>query len=195
MKKAIKIFFLTLLIIVIGMVVVRAMISSDKTVFDDFSVSYATAEAYHDAGSDDFTINTLAQKNGRGERGYFMAYSLYHVPATGEVQITVRYNISGAYNYTDTDEDESFIFRLYDEENGKYYEPSSSETKTRYGLYRYIKLTFEEVEADQSTELYLVMENSTTECDRQCVHYKDQPFESYKLKRRDKKEIERLLAI
>lgn len=191
MKKAIKIFFLSILIIIFVLIFGRILISSDKTVFNDFYVSRATADAY-DADKT-LNVNSLSRKSGRSERGYFMAYSFYTVPDTGEVQAALRYNVS-AYGYTDTDENESFSFRLYDKTNDKYYDSVAFEKKSRYGIYRYARFIFEGVNMDESAELYLVMENSKEECDKQCMHYENQPYEDYKLKGRDIKEIERMLA-
>lgn len=191
MKKFIKIFLTTILFAVIGLIVARAIVSSDRTVFKKFKVSRTTAEAYNETGGE-MKIYSMPLKDKIAEQGYFAAYSMYFIPSTGEVQVTVRYNVKGAYDYTGTDSGEDFAFRLLNSESGKYYDAAAMESATRYGLYKYIKITFEGVDAAEEDELYLVMENSGGEVDRQCIHYEDQPYREYKLKGRDKKEIENI---
>ena len=165
MKKTLKIIATVFVFTVIGALIVRALISNDKTVFDEFTVTEESKAAYAETGS--LTVDTLDLKHFISMNGYFSAYSLYYVEETGELQVTVRYNDS-ALEYTKTKKHEDITFMLLkrvesvdltgksvsdiDEENqfklydGEYYLGETVEAKSRWGLYNYRKLIFKNVE-------------------------------------------------
>lgn len=177
MKKIIKRILLGFLIVAVGALIIRAAISSDKSVLDEFKVTDASKAAYAENGS--ITVDTLKLKDKMAGSGYFSAYSLYYVEETGELQVTVRYNKS-AKEYTHNDSDKGFQFlllkrktpqdlenSLVEEENtftlydGEYFTADSVETKKRYGLYTYQKMIFKNVplagESFTDDELVVVM--------------------------------------
>ena len=178
MKKIIKRILIGFIIVAVGALIIRAAISSDKSVFDEFKVTEASKAAYAENGS--ITVDTLKLKDKMAGSGYFSAYSLYYVEETGELQVTVRYNKSAA-EYTHNDSDDGFEFLLLkretpqdldsslveEEENtftlydGEYFRADSVETKKRYGLYTYQKMIFKNVPLSGETftddELVVVM--------------------------------------
>lgn len=182
-KKAAKYISLVLLFGVIAALVVRVMISSDYSVFDDFTVTDASRDAYAESSS--LSVYERPMKDRLAESGYFSAYSLFFVKETGEVQVSVRYNTS-ALGYTDTDTEEELRFWLVlrdasasgesDESDtsskearlngfkGTYYSPASEESKERYGFYRYRKLIFENIplsdEDLQKYDMLVIMTNA-----------------------------------
>lgn len=166
-KKIIKYFFLAMLVLVLGALIVRIAMSNDKSTFDNFEITEDSRAAYAESGQ--LTVKTLALKDKLGGAGYFCAYSLYYVEETNELQITVRYNTS-AQKYTGVESDSDFeflllkkkfkqdlndssdksedsesenMFRRYD---GVYYKPDSVESQSKYGFYRFRKLIFKDVE-------------------------------------------------
>ena len=226
MKKILKRIAVIFVFSVIGALIVRAAISTDKTVFDDFKITDESKVAYADG--EKLTVDTLDLKHLISMNGYFSAYSMYYVEETGELQITVRYNNS-ALEYTKTEKHEDLEFMLvkrekpvdltgksvsdieeetqFDLYDGEYYRPESVETESRWGLYKYRKLIFKNIELTQTDEIALVLapkgavvpsaeddalirkEAYDTYFDMQNVHYKDQPFEEYKLSKSDKKDL------
>ena len=164
--KIIKYFFGIFLILVIGALIVRIIMSSDKSTLDDFKVTDASKAAYSENGG--LTVKTLKLKDKLGNAGYFCAYSMYYVEETGELQVTVRYNVS-AVEYTEVESDDGFEFLLlkrktpldlmnlsaedgdlkqtntFTRYDGEYIRPASEEKASKYKLYRFRKLTFENV--------------------------------------------------
>ena len=157
MKKTLKIIATVFVFTVIGALIVRALISNDKTVFDEFTVTEESKAAYAETGS--LTVDTLDLKHFISMNGYFSAYSMYYVEETGELQVTVRYNDS-ALEYTKTKKHEDITFMLLkrvesvdltgksvsdiDEENqfklydGEYYLGETVEAKQRWSKkYKY----------------------------------------------------------
>lgn len=223
--KILKKAFIIFLVIVIGALIVRMFISSDKTTFDDFAVSEDSLAAYAESGA--LTVKTLAQKDKFSGAGYFAAYSLFYVEETGEIQVTVRYNVS-AVDYTGVESEEDFEFVLLKKENaqdlsvstdgekkehdlftwydGDYYYPESVEEKSKYGLYRFEKLTFKGVKLDEggidASEIAVVMiptsltlpspaDDAVTRMhvyesifDSQTVHFANQPLDAYRLSKK-----------
>ena len=244
MKKIVKYTFVAVLFLIIGALIVRTMLYSDKSVFDDFEITDASRAAYAEHG--DISVLSMEFKNKTSENGYFTAYSLFYVEETGELQVTVRYNVS-ALKYTDSETEDDIEFLLMKrvgedlsqkqeeamnhtvdrtpsklsekEKNenylenytGEYFYPSSVETESRYGIYRYKKLIFENVslegEGFSAEDVIIVMapagsvapsedadalerlEVYRTFFDRQYMHYTAQPYEEYSL---TKKNIEAL---
>ncbi|MBQ8523765.1 MAG: hypothetical protein IJ457_03995 [Clostridia bacterium] len=240
MKKFVKYTFIVLLCIIIGFLILRTILYSDKSVLDHFEISDASRTAYADHGKLD--VLEMEYKNRSSENGYFCAYSLYYVKETGELQVTVRYNTS-AFKYTSTNDDADIEFLLMKrvgedlsenmesaqtqkvnrgpsslserekEENylknytGEYFYPTKVETATRYGMYHFRKLTFENVplvgDSFDAEDVIVVMVPSGTVAppadaeplerykvyrhffDRQYMHYTGQPYDEYKLSGKD----------
>lgn len=232
MKKILKISFVVLLCIIIGALIIRTIIYSDKTVFDDFEISDASRAAYADGG--ELNVLEMTYKNRTAENGYFCAYSMYYVKETGELQVTVRFNVS-ALDYTDTESEEDIEFLLMKrvgadlsaegvtqsnsssslsererEENtlenytGEYFRPTRVEEKSRYGIYRYRKLFFENIKLDgENDDVIIVMAPTGTNppsadadsleryntykhfLDRQYMHYTAQPYDTHRLTRKE----------
>lgn len=181
MKKALKIFFTAILLIIIGLIIVRIGIMQDKSAFDDFKITEKSAAAYAEKG--DLTVRTLKLKDKISSSGLFCAYSMYYVEETGELQVTVRYN-NRSLDGIDIENEEQLSFTLFEHEadkesessadaeedeikfysDGNYYEPVSVETKTKYGLYSFRKLIFEDIELTEEKmnnyDLLVVMESA-----------------------------------
>ncbi len=223
--KKVKLFFTVLLFLIIGAFVLRVIISSDKSLFDDFVVSEDTRAAYAEHGS--LTVRRMDLKNLISEYGYFSAYYMYFVEETGELQVAVRYNVS-ALNYTDTESDGQLDFRLLirdadaaeddvsigagdsDEEaydkndilySGTYYTADEVEEKSRYGIYRFRRLTFKNVELTPeeliNADMLVVMTDKSAESvtsgsassyagyyDRQYIHHKGLDFDPFEVPER-----------
>ncbi len=226
--KIIKYFFAALLIIVIGALIVRIIMSSDKSTLDDFKITDISKSAY--AESNDLTVKTLKLKDKLGNAGYFCAYSMYYVEETGELQVTVRYNVS-AVEYTEVESDDDFEFLLlkrktpldlmnlsaedgdlkqantFTRYDGEYIRPASEEKASKYKLYRFKKLVFENVPVSEdgfeAGEYAIVMvptgmtlpspdddvltRNEAYEkiFDSQEIHYANQPLDKYKLTKKN----------
>ncbi len=227
-KKIIKYFFGTLLILVIGALIFRIILSSDKSTLDDFKITDASKAAYAENG--ELTVKTLKLKDKLGGAGYFCAYSMYFVEETRELQVTVRYNVS-AVDYTGVESDEDFEFLLLKREtpldlmdlsaeeedlkqantftrfDGEYLRPVSSEKASKYKLYRFKKLVFEDIPVSEdgftAGEYVIVMiptgmtlpspdadvltrnEAYANIFDSQEIHYATQPVDSYKLTKKN----------
>ena len=227
-KKIIKYFFLTFLALVIGALIFRIILSSDKSTFDDFKITDTSKSAYAESG--ELTVKTLKLKDKLGGAGYFCAYSMYYVEETSELQVTVRYNIS-AVDYTSVESDEDFEFLLLKRKtpvdltdlsknegeaqatntfvrfDGEYLRPVSVEKESKYKLYRFKKLVFENVPVDEdgftAGEYVIVMvptgmtipsadsdaltRNEAYEqiFDSQEIHYAAQPVDSYRLTKKN----------
>lgn len=232
MKKIIKTTFVVLLCIIIGALIIRTIIYSDKTVFDDFEISDASRTAYAEHG--ELNVREMAYKNRTADNGYFCAYSMFYVEQTGELQVTVRFNVS-ALDYTDTESEEDIEFLLMTrvgrdlsaegvtqsgsssslsererEQNilenytGEYFRPTRVEERSRYGIYRYRKLFFENIKLDGDAEdVIVVMAPTGTNpppadadslerydtykhfMDRQYMHYTAQPYDTHKLSKKE----------
>ncbi len=226
--KIIKYFFGTLLVLVIGALIFRIILSSDKSTFDDFKITDTSKAAYAENG--ELTVKTLKLKDKMGSAGYFCAYSMYYVEETRELQVTVRYNIS-AIDYTEVESDGDFEFLLMkrktpldlmnlsaDEEDlkqantftrfdGEYIRPVSEEKTSKYKLYRFKKLVFENVPVSEegftAGEYVIVMvptgmtlPSSDADAltrneaygkifDSQEIHYATQPLDKYKLTKKN----------
>ncbi len=193
-KKVIKIFFMVLLFTIIGAFIGRAIVSTDKSAYDEFTVTDTSRAAYTDG---ELEVGQLGLKDKISASGYFCAYSLYEIDETGEVQVTVRYNRS-ALTYTNTESEDSIGFRLHisqseAEGTGKYYDPVSVETTKRWwGLYTYRKLIFENVDLTGLTDedgdeidMYVVMTSNGKDVDFQYIRYHTQPLDEYRLKSSD----------
>ena len=226
--KIIKYFFGTLLVLVIGALIFRIILSSDKSTFDDFKITDTSKAAYAENG--ELTVKTLKLKDKLGNAGYFCAYSMYYVEETHELQVTVRYNVS-AIDYTDVESDEDFEFllmkrktpldllNLSEEEgdlkqantftryDGEYVRPVSEEKTSKYKLYRFKKLVFEDIPVSEegfvAGEYVIVMapkrmtlpspdadvltRNEAYEkiFDSQEIHYATQSVDSYKLTKKN----------
>lgn len=226
-KKIIKYFFLVLLVLIIGSLIVRIVMSSDKSTFDDFEITESSRSAYAENGG--LTVKTLGLKDKLSGDGYFCSYSLYYVEETSELQITVRYNVS-ALDYTGVETDEDFEFvllnkeekqdlsgyvedaegseddNLFDQYDGTYYRADSVESKSKYGLYRFRKLIFKDIEISEdgfiADEIAVVMiptgtvlpspdDDALTRIsvyesiyDSQTIHFGDQPMENHKLSKK-----------
>ena len=211
MKKFIKWFLISILILVIAFLFFRIITHEDKTVFDDFEVTDASREAY----SGELNVLTLSLKDKHSDNGYFCAYSMFYVEETGELQVTVRYNKSAA-KYTDRESTNDLDFRLMvrpenDGESsgdkkeglyrGTYLGAANVEEKSRYGIYEFRKLTFEGLdltaEEFKNTNVIVVMTDKSASdtdyalfFDRQYVHYNGQPTETYELSGSERKELE-----
>lgn len=226
--KIIKYFFLTLLAIVIGALIFRIIMSGDKSTLDDFKITDTSKATYAENG--ELTVKTLKLKDKLGGAGYFCAYSMYYVEETGELQVTVRYNVS-AVDYTAVESDEDFEFlllkrktpldlaKLSDAEgdlkqantftrfDGEYLRPVSTEKASKYKLYRFKKLVFENVPVSEdgfeageyvivmvptgmtlpSPEADVLTRNEAYEkiFDSQEIHYASQPLDKYKLTKKN----------
>ncbi len=229
-NKILKYIIIVFIFAVIGALVFRVIMSSDKSVFDHFEITDASKQAYNEAG--DLTVYTMEFKNRTADNGYFCAYSLYYVKETGELQVTVRYNKSAVgYVGAESTADLEFFLMTRQGENlsesgpassaeesgsralnkkysGTYYKPYKVETDSRYGLYEFRKLYFENVtltgDACENEDVVVVMvptgtplpteENATSIYsafyDRQNMHYTAQPFDTYKLSRKNIKALE-----
>lgn len=246
MKKVVKYTFITILFVIIGALIVRTILHSDKSVFDDFKVTDASREVYAEEG--ELSVLTMGFKHKTSENGYFSAYSLFYVEETGELQVTVRYNVS-ALKYTDTESEEDIGFflmkrvgedlrdkqeeamnhtmdrtpsKLSEKEKnenylenytGEYFYPASVETESRYGIYKYRKLIFENVPLegedfsaedviivmgpagsvapDEDAEPLERLEVYRTFFDRQYMHYTAQPYEEYSLTKKNIESLEK----
>lgn len=236
MKKIIKTLFVVLLCIIIGALIIRTIIYSDKSVWDDFEITDASRAAYAESG--ELSVLEMTYKNRTADNGYFCAYSMYYVEETGELQVTVRFNVS-ALDYTDTESEENIEFLLMkrvgedlsaegvtqsgsssslsemerkqnilENYTGEYFRPTRVEEKSRYGIYRYRKLFFENIELDgENEDVIVVMAPTGTELpdenadslerydvykhfmDRQYMHYTAQPYDTHSLTRREISEL------
>lgn len=230
--KIIKYFFGTLLVLVIGALIFRIILSSDKSTLDDFMITDTSKSAYAENGG--LTVKTLKLKDKLGNAGYFCAYSMYYVEETGELQVTVRYNIS-AVDYTEVESDEDFEFLLlkrktpldlmnlsaedsdlkqantFTRYDGEYLRPVSEEKASKYKLYRFKKLVFENVPVSEdgfeAGEYVIVMvptgmtlpspdadvltrnEAYGSIFDSQEIHYAEQPLDKYKLTKKNIAEL------
>ena len=244
MKKFVKYTFIVLLCLIIGFLILRTVLYSDKSVFDHFEITDASRAAYAEHGTLD--VLEMEYKNRTSENGYFCAYSMFYVKQTGELQVTVRYNTS-AFKYTDTTDDADIEFLIMKregsdlsqsmeeamshtvnrgpsslserekEENylenytGEYFYPSKVETDSKYGMYRFRKLYFENIQLEgedlTAEDIIVVMVPSGTVApaedadaferyrvyqhffDRQYMHYTAQPYDVYELSKKDVKAL------
>ena len=195
-------------------------------------ITDASKSAYAENGG--LTVKTLKLKDKLGNAGYFCAYSMYYVEETGELQVTVRYNVS-AVDYTEVESDEDFEFLIlkrktpldlmnlsaedsdlkqantFTRYDGEYLRPASVEKASKYKLYRFKKLVFENVPVSEdgfeAGEYVIVMvptgmtlpspdadvlarnEAYGNIFDSQEIHYAEQPLDKYKLTKKNIAEL------
>lgn len=186
MGKFVKRFFIAFVILINLLVIVRVIIASDKSVYKNLALNESLALEYDRTGS----VDVLSHKveGDLAVEGLFAAYSLYYLPESSEVQITVRYNKS-AYKYAEVDESKPLDFRLYNSDTKKYYDGECLEEKKRL-MYTFKKYTFKDVEFEPTeNNLNVLMSVDGGVYDEMIVHYKEQEFEEYKLSKSEKKEL------
>lgn len=177
MGKIIKNTVMAIMFILCAMFIFRCCLVSDKSVFDDLTVTDSLRSAYSDGES---VIYTAHQYDELSEDGYFSAYAFYYNPESGEVQFAVRWNDS-VYEYTEMDEGHEYAFHLLNEATGEIYPAEAIDSKEKL-MYNYRKLTVPGMVIGQTDQITAVMELRDGFESTQVMKYDGQELEEYKVK-------------
>ncbi len=187
MQKFVKVFGMTIILILCAVFILRCILVADKSTFSDLALTPALSAAYTDENAADF-VKTVKVAREIADDGYFSAYALYYIPAAGEIQVSVRWNDS-VYGYTDMPEDTEFSFELLNETTGISY-PASAISEKEMAMYNYRKLVVDGVpllgENDQLTVVMNLRDGFTS---KQVVRFSEQPYSDYRLSGKEKKQL------
>lgn len=181
MKKAIKYTFYTFLAIFFIAIVIRIMAFDSSKVLSDIIPTDNMKEAY--ANGSEVLTHELIQNI--ADDGNSRGYALVYLPEKGELQITMKYNLSIIKKASLTDGYE-FQFKLYNTETEEEYKAVSyvREIQNNYG---YARAVFEGVYFSETADVEIVMCNKDFTEDYSCykVHASKQEFEPYEFTKED----------
>lgn len=177
MEKFVKRFATLILFIVCGMFVIRCFMVADKSEFSKPLITDAMRAAYADASAVTYTVDIAREIS---EDGYFSAYGFYYTPASGEVQLAVRWNDS-VYGYVGMEEGYEFSFHLLNETTGVKYPLVMVET-TEKNIYNYRRLIAEGVSLGEAEQMVVVMELRDGFESTHPIKYAEQQLEEYRVK-------------
>lgn len=154
MGKAIKWAAAAVVLILCALMIWRCWLVADKSVFSKPVATDTLETAWKNGETDFLTVSRLEREI--SEDGYFTAYGLWYHPASGEVQLAVRWNDS-VYSYTDMPEGWEYSFYLLNETTGDTYPAQVTEKKDRL-MYHYRHLAVPDVQVGSDEQLTAVME-------------------------------------
>lgn len=158
--RALKICIVIAIFAVIALLIGRIMLSNHyPSGMKELYASENLLSACADGGRVEVRTQALLYSYDDPRDTRLMANHFYYAPSVGEVQVTVRYNVSILEKVKeDFDLKEApapsadlFAFFLVDEKNGDLYPLSHIETDS-YQMYQYAKLVFSGVEFREETE-------------------------------------------
>ena len=181
MKKILKYTVYIFLALVFAAFVVRIWVFDASTVFTDIVPTENAKTAY--AQNLEITTHELIQNI--ADDGNSRGYALVYIPESGELQITMKYNLS-IYKKASVPTDSELQFKLYDTETEKEYYAVYYQRDVK-GNYGYARVVFEGVWFSESADIEIVMCNEDYSEDFSCykVHAAKQEFESYKLSKEE----------
>lgn len=177
MGKIIKNTAVAIMFILCALLIFRCCLASDKSVFENLTVTDSLKSAFADGES---VIYTAHQYDELSKDGYFSAYAFYYNPESGEAQLAVRWNDS-VYEYTDMDEGHEYAFHLLNETTGEIYPAEAIDSKER-AMYNYRKLIVPGVVIGETDQITAVMELRDGFESTQVMKYGEQELEKYKVK-------------
>lgn len=182
MKKVIIYTCYAIIAIVFVALVIRICMFDSSKVFTDITSTENAKTAYllgQEILTHELIQNIADDGNSRG-------YALVYLPESGEIQITMKYNLS-ILKKAGLPEGYEFQFKLYDTETEKeyyavYYE---RDVERNYG---YARAVFEGVYFSDTADIEIVMCSEDYTEDFSCykVHAAKQEFEPYKLSKEEK---------
>ena len=155
----------------------RCWLTADKSVFSKPIATENLREAWASGETEMLTVKRMEREI--SEDGYFKAYGLWIHPASGEVQLTVRWNDS-VYRYTDMPDGWEYKFHLLNETTGEIYPAETVEKKERV-MYHYRRLIVPGVEVAEGDQLTAVMELRDGFESKQVLKFDLQPLVNAKI--------------
>ena len=152
--KILKYSVIAVALIFIAFLAVRIGMTSNRRILADIHPTDNAALAYEKDREEAFLTHKLPAEI--SEDGYFTAYALSYSPASGELQITVRYNQSLSEKYLPGSDPDNYYFELRDGEGETVAKGKRLSEKELY-FYEHIRIAFEGIELDGESELYLFL--------------------------------------
>lgn len=185
--KIIKWLFFALIAAVFAFILIRIFMLDDKRTFRDIYPTENAKSAYADMGEGAFTYHKLPMDI--ASNGYYMAYGMVYCEKRGEMQLTVKYNDSLTDIYLEGSDAADFRWELENENGDTLAVGKVLDTTEKY-QYNYIRLAFENVEADGEIYLKLVCDKlgypHEGEDPNLAVHTERNEFKAYKLSKEEK---------
>lgn len=184
MKKVLKYVFYSFLALFCLAFILRIIVSRSSNVLDSVTPTENAKSAFAEGA----VFETHAPAQEISSDGFMRAYSIVAIPDKGELQLTVKYNVS-VYKKLSLPEDEQFSYKLYlfdKAEDGSFLNdeeilPVANEFE-RKGPYGYCRLVFENVDiGERDVELVMLSPDGETGYSAYKIHENGQPFKTYKL--------------
>ena len=204
--KILRYVLFALLCLVLGIILVRVIISSDESMLKTITptdeakaafaalpegeafavthgVPYQVSQKIHDKVG--YEIPWREGEEDREERdGYFTAYGFVYIPSAKQLQVVVRYNNAILRN-PGTAQGDDFRFTLWCEETDTEIAASSVETAAKW-MYQYRRLVFDGVELNDHETLWLLLrtDGAAEPLNKLLCHYPEQynyDMKTYKL--------------
>lgn len=153
-KKTVKYIFIAALAALLSFLALRIFMTSDRSTLNDVYPTESAILAYENKGAAAFTTCTIPHD--MSEDGYFVAYAPAYCENVGEFQITVRYNDSLPQKYLKGSDPDKYYYELRDGDGNTVSRAKVVAEKERY-FYNHFRLSFEDVEITDTTELYLFL--------------------------------------
>lgn len=181
MKKILKYTVYAFLALVFVALVVRIWIFDASNVFTDIVPTENAKTAY--AENQEILSHELIQNI--ADDGNSRGYALVYIPESGELQITMKYNLS-ILKKASLPEGYEFQFKLFDTETEKEYYAVYYQRDIK-GNYGFTRAVFEGVRFSESADIEIVMCSEDYSEDYSCykVHASKQDFEPYKLSKEE----------
>ena len=192
--KIIKTVLLLCLAAFFAFILVRILMQSDTRTLRELYPTENARSAFEKEGEDAFSYHKMSSEI--SSDGYFSAYGMVYCKSTGELQLTARYNDSLMNKYLDGADEDGFRWVLYDSE-GNILSDGKILDKAKKYQYNYVRIAFENVEADENTDIMLRLiceEKDYPDEDKIpnfYVHFASTEFEKYDLSAKERKLFEK----
>ncbi len=184
-KKIITTFIYAVILILCGVIIFRCCANADRSTLADL---YPTPELA--AAMADGELEVLKLEENASEiapDGYFNAYAFRWIPEAGQLQVTVRYNVS-TYDYLNLPEGTPLSFYLCQNDDTATLREPDVVIEEEKSLYRYKKLIWNAVDiGGDNWQIY--MDRQDGEYSVAPIRYVEQEYRPYKLSSGEKEAL------
>lgn len=184
-KKAITTFIYAIILILCGMIIFRCCANADRSTLADLHPTPELITAYADG-----ELEVLALEENASEiapDGYFIAYAFRYIPEAGQLQATIRYNVSN-WEYLNLPEGTPFDFYLCRNEDETTLRSPDLVVEEAKSIYRYQKLVWNHVDIGEDN-WQIFMDRQDGKYSIAPLRYVEQAYEPYKLSGGEKKAL------
>ncbi len=176
LKKIITTFIYAVILILCGLIIFRCCANADRSTLADL---HPTPELIAAMADGDMEVLKLEENASEiAPDGYFNAYAFRWIPEVGQLQVTVRYNVS-TYEYLGLPEDTVMAFYLCRDEDVTTLREPDVVVDADKSLYRYKKLIWNDVDlGDSDWQVY--MDRLDGEYSIAPIRYAQQEYRVYK---------------